>query len=201
MNELFEFDNEIRKDYTCFCGVDEAGRGPLAGDVYAAAVVFDEGVIIEGINDSKKLSEKKRELLYDEIIDKAKDYCIATASIDEIEQINILNAVMLAMKRAIEGLKIKPQIALIDGNKSPLVFCETKTIVKGDATSQSIAAASILAKVARDRYMKKIDEELPQYQFAKHKGYGTKLHYQMIELYGVSKYHRPSFLKKFFEKK
>lgn len=201
MNELYEFDCEIRKKTTNFCGVDEAGRGPLAGDVYAAAVVFDDGVIIEGINDSKKLSEKKRELLYDEIIAKAKDYCIATASINEIEQINILNAAMLAMKRAIEGLKEQPQLALIDGNKSPLVACETMMVVKGDATSQSIAAASILAKVARDRYMKKIDEELPQYGFEKHKGYGTKLHYQMIEQYGISKYHRPSFLKKFFEKK
>ena len=119
-----------------FCGVDEAGRGPLAGDVYAAAVVFDEGVIIEGINDSKKLSEKKREQLFDEIIEKASDYCIATASIDEIEQINILNAAMLAMKRAIDGLKQPPQLALIDGNKSPLVSCETKTVVKGDAHSQ-----------------------------------------------------------------
>lgn len=201
MSKLYEFDCEIRNKCQCFCGVDEAGRGPLAGDVYAAAVVFDEGVVIDGINDSKKLSEKKRELLYDEIIAKAKDYCIATASIDEIEQINILNAAMLAMKRAIEGLKEQPELALIDGNKSPLVGCETTTVVKGDATSQSIAAASILAKVARDRYMKQIDEELPQYQFAKHKGYGTKLHYQMLEQYGVSKYHRPSFLKKFFEKK
>ncbi|MBQ7756252.1 MAG: ribonuclease HII [Oscillospiraceae bacterium] len=198
--ELYEFDNEIRQDFSYFCGVDEAGRGPLAGDVYAAAVVFDEGVVIEGINDSKKLSEKKRELLFDEIIEKARDYCIATASIDEIEQINILNAAMLAMKRAIEGLKELPQLALIDGNKSPLVACETKTVVKGDATSQSIAAASILAKVARDRYMKQIDKELPEYQFSKHKGYGTKLHYEMIEKYGISKYHRPSFLKKVLNK-
>ncbi|MBE6837805.1 MAG: ribonuclease HII [Ruminococcus sp.] len=198
--ELFEFDNGFRQQYKCICGVDEAGRGPLAGDVYAAAVVFDEGVVIDGINDSKKLSEKKRELLFDEIIEKAKDYCIATASVDEIEQINILNAAMLAMKRAIEGLKESPEIALIDGNKSPLVACETKTVVKGDATSQSIAAASILAKVARDRYMKQIDEELPKYQFSKHKGYGTKLHYEMIEKYGISKYHRPSFLKKVLNK-
>lgn len=200
MNELYEFDCGLRADYSYFCGVDEAGRGPLAGDVYAAAVVFDEGVIIEGINDSKKLSEKKREALYDEIIEKAADYCIATASIAEIEQINILNAAMLAMKRAIDGLVKTPEIALIDGNKSPLVGCETKTIVKGDATSQSIAAASILAKVARDRYMKKIDEEFPQYQFSKHKGYGTKLHYEMIEKYGICPYHRPSFLKKVLNK-
>lgn len=200
MNVLYEFDCGIRADYSYFCGVDEAGRGPLAGDVYAAAVVFDEGVIIEGINDSKKLSEKKREALYDEIIEKAADYCIASASVAEIERINILNAAMLAMKRAIEGLEKAPEIALIDGNKSPLVGCETKTIVKGDATSQSIAAASVLAKVARDRYMKKIDEEFPQYQFAKHKGYGTKLHYEMIEKYGICPYHRPSFLKKVLDK-
>lgn len=200
MTELFEFDNEIRKEYNYFCGVDEAGRGPLAGDVYAAAVVFDEGVIIEGINDSKKLSEKKREQLFDEIIEKASDYCIATASIDEIEQINILNAAMLAMKRAIDGLKQPPQLALIDGNKSPLVSCETKTVVKGDAHSQSIAAASILAKVARDRYMMEIDAMVPEYCFSKHKGYGTKLHYEMIEKYGISEFHRPSFLKKVLKK-
>ena len=125
---------------------------------------------------------------------------LKTYTIAEIEQINILNAAMLAMKRAIDGLVKTPEIALIDGNKSPLVGCETKTIVKGDATSQSIAAASILAKVARDRYMKKIDEEFPQYQFSKHKGYGTKLHYEMIEKYGICPYHRPSFLKKVLNK-
>lgn len=196
MNELFEFDNEIRKSHAFFCGVDEAGRGPLAGDVYAAAVVFDEGVVIEGINDSKKLSEKKRELLFDEIIEKAVDYCIATATVEEIEKLNILEAAMLAMRRAVTGLKKLPELALIDGNRSPLVPCETLTVVKGDGRSQSIAAASILAKVSRDRYMKKLDEMYPQYQFARHKGYGTKLHYEMIEKYGVSPCHRPSFLKK-----
>lgn len=198
--ELFYFDNEMRKG-RILCGVDEAGRGPLAGDVYAAAVIFDENTIIEGINDSKKLSEKKRELLFDVITDKAKAYCIATASVDEIEQINILNAAMLAMKRAVEGLEIKPELALIDGNKSPeLDGVDTQTVVKGDAKSQSIAAASILAKVARDRYMKALDEEYPQYRFSKHKGYGTKLHYEMIEKFGVSPVHRPSFLKKVLNK-
>lgn len=198
--ELFDFDNEMRKG-RILCGVDEAGRGPLAGDVYAAAVIFDENTIIEGINDSKKLSEKKRELLFDVITDKAKAYCIVAASVDEIEQINILNAAMLAMKRAVEGLEIKPELALIDGNKSPeLDGVDTQTVVKGDAKSQSIAAASILAKVARDRYMKALDEEYPRYRFSKHKGYGTKLHYEMIEKFGVSPVHRPSFLKKVLNK-
>lgn len=198
--ELFEFDKAVRNG-RIVCGVDEAGRGPLAGDVYAAAVIFDEDTIIDGINDSKKLSEKKREMLFDVITEKAKAYCIATASVDEIEQINILNAAMLAMKRAVEGLEIKPELALIDGNKAPeFDDIQTETVVKGDAKSQSIAAASVLAKVARDRYMKELDKKYPQYLFSKHKGYGTKLHYEMIEKYGVSPVHRPSFLKKVLNK-
>ena len=197
--ELYEFDKNIRNGRV-ICGVDEAGRGPLAGDVYAAAVIFDEDTVIDGINDSKKLSEKKREVLFDEITEKAKAYCIATASIEEIEQLNILNAAMLAMKRAVEGLKIKPQLALIDGNKSPDIDIPTETVIKGDAKSQSIAAASILAKVARDRYMKELNKKYPQYQFSKHKGYGTKLHYEMIGKYGISPVHRPSFLKKVLNK-
>lgn len=198
--ELFEFDKAIRNG-RIICGVDEAGRGPLAGDVYAAAVIFDEDTIIDGINDSKKLSEKKREMLFDVITEKAKAYCIAIASVEEIEQINILNAAMLAMKRAVEGLEIKPELALIDGNKSPeFDDIKTETVVKGDAKSQSIAAASILAKVARDRYMKELDKKYPQYLFSKHKGYGTKLHYEMIEKYGISSVHRPSFLKKVLNK-
>ena len=196
---LYEFDKSIRNG-RIICGVDEAGRGPLAGDVYAAAVIFDEDTVIDGINDSKKLSEKKREVLFDEIIEKAKSYCIAKATIKEIEQLNILNAAMLAMKRAVEGLEIKPQLALIDGNKSPDIDIPAQTVIKGDAKSQSIAAASILAKVARDRYMKELDEKYPQYQFSKHKGYGTKLHYEMIEKYGISPVHRPSFLKKVLNK-
>ncbi len=198
--ELFEYDKAVREKFTMVCGVDEAGRGPLAGDVYAAAVVFDEDVIIEGINDSKKLTAKKREQLYDIIIEKAKAYCIATASIEEIEEINILNAAMLAMKRAVEGLGIVPDIALIDGNKTPDIDCKAHAVVKGDSTSQSIAAASILAKVARDRYMEELDEKYPQYQFAQHKGYGTKLHYEMLDKYGISAVHRPSFLKKLRDK-
>ena len=197
--ELYEFDKSIRNG-RIICGVDEAGRGPLAGDVYAAAVIFDEDTVIDGINDSKKLSEKKREVLFDEIIEKAKAYCIAKATIEEIEKLNILNAAMLAMKRAVEGLKIKPQLALIDGNKSPDIEIPAETVIKGDAKSQSIAAASILAKVARDRYMKELDKKYPQYQFSKHKGYGTKLHYELIEKYGISPVHRPSFLKKVLNK-
>lgn len=198
--ELFEYDKAVREKFGMVCGVDEAGRGPLAGDVYAAAVIFDEDVVVEGINDSKKLSAKKREQLYDIIIEKAKAYCIATASIEEIEEINILNAAMLAMKRAVEGLGIVPDIALIDGNKTPDIGSKAYAVVKGDATSQSIAAASILAKVARDRYMEELDKKYPQYQFAKHKGYGTKLHYEMLETYGISEVHRPSFLKKLRDK-
>lgn len=198
---LHEFDLDYYDKYKCICGIDEAGRGPLAGDVYAAAVVFDKDTVIEGINDSKKLSEKKRELLFDEICDKAVDFCIATASVEEIEEINILNAAMLAMKRAVEGLEHLPELALVDGNKSPDISCETITVIKGDAKSQSVAAASILAKVARDRYMQEIAEMYPQYQFEKHKGYGTALHYKMLDEFGVSEVHRMSFLKKYFKEK
>lgn len=193
---LFEYDSAVRNDAPVLCGVDEAGRGPLAGDVYAAAVIFDEGVSIDGLNDSKKLSEKKREALFDEIIEKAKAYCIATATVEEIESLNILQATMLAMKRAVEGLDIVPDMAVIDGNRLPDLTCHAQAVVKGDSLSACIAAASILAKVSRDRYMKKLAEEYPQYQFEKHKGYGTKLHNEMILKYGPSPVHRMSFLKK-----
>lgn len=199
--ELFDFDSEIRREYPIVCGVDEAGRGPLAGDVYAAAVVLGEGVQIEYLNDSKKISEKRRELLYDVIIEKADAYCVATASVEEIDSINILQATMLAMKRAVEGLGIVPDIALVDGNKLPDLSCEARFVIKGDATSASISAASVLAKVSRDRYMKRIAEEYPQYAFEKHKGYGTKLHYEMLEKYGVSDVHRKTFLRKFYDDK
>lgn len=191
---LFEFDKGF--ELQDLCGVDEAGRGPLAGDVYAAAVILPVGCTIEGLSDSKKLTEKKRELLFDEIISKALYYCIATATIAEIEHINILNASMLAMQRAVDGLGICPELVLVDGNKLPKWDYNARDIVKGDDTSACIAAASILAKVARDRYMKGLDETYPQYQFSKHKGYGTKLHYQMLEEHGISDVHRRSFLKK-----
>ncbi len=198
---LAEFDNQYREKYPLICGVDEAGRGPLAGDVFAAAVVFDKDVVIEGIDDSKKLSEKKREQLFDEITEKAEFYAIRTATVAEIEEINILNSAMLAMKRAVEDLDCQPDYVLVDGNKTPDIAFKTEAVVKGDAKSQSVAAASILAKVARDRYMKEIAEKYPQYQFEKHKGYGTKLHYEMIDKYGASDIHRPCFLKKYYAKK
>lgn len=196
---LFEYDSAVRNDFPIVCGIDEAGRGPLAGDVYAAAVIFDEGVFIDGLNDSKKLTEKKRETLFDEIISKAKAYCIATASVEEIEEINILQATFLAMKRAYEGLGIAADIALIDGNRLPNLDCEMKTVVKGDGLSASIAAASILAKVSRDRYMTELAEKYPEYRFDKHKGYGTKLHNELILEYGPCPAHRMSFLKKLLE--
>lgn len=199
--DLFEFDNDYRKNYPLICGVDEAGRGPLAGDVFAAAVIFAPDIVIEGINDSKKLSEKKREALFDEIIEKALFYSIQIATVEEIEQINILNSAMLAMKRAVESLGTTPDLVLVDGNKKPDLNIEAQTVIKGDAKSQSIAAASILAKVSRDRYMLQMAEKYPQYQFEKHKGYGTKLHYQMIDRFGESPIHRPSFLKKYYANK
>ena len=201
MNPLWEYDEAVRNAAGIFCGTDEAGRGPLAGDVYAAAVILNPENIIEGLNDSKKLSEKKREKLYDEIIEKADDYCIAKATIAEIEEINILNAAMLAMKRAVSELEIRPVLVLADGNKTPDVPCEVRAVVKGDEISASIAAASILAKVTRDRYMLEMAEIYPEYGFEKHKGYGTKLHREKILEYGPCPIHRPSFLKKIYEKK
>lgn len=194
--ELFDYDTELRKEYPVICGVDEAGRGPLAGDVYAAAVVLRDGLLIDYLNDSKKISEKRREELFDIIRDNAEAYCVATASVQEIDSMNILNATMLAMRRAVEGLGIKPDLALIDGNRLPQLDCESKYVIKGDATSASISAASVLAKVSRDRYMKELAEKYPQYAFEQHKGYGTKLHYEKLEEFGVSEVHRKTFLKK-----
>ena len=186
----------LNKGFTSVCGVDEAGRGPLMGPVCAAAVILPEDVILEGVNDSKKLSEKKREALFDVIKEKAIAYSVAFASVEEIEEVNILNATYLAMNRAIEGLKLPADYALIDGNRVPKgikIPCET--IVKGDAKSLSIAAASILAKVSRDRLVLEYDKEYPEYKFALHKGYGTAAHIEAIKKYGPCKYHRPSFLK------
>lgn len=194
--ELFDYDSELRREFPVICGVDEAGRGPLAGDVYAAAVILRDGETINYLNDSKKLSEKRREELYDIITEKAEAYCIAASSVEEIDRLNILNAAMLAMKRAVGGLGITPDLALIDGNRLPDLDCKSRFVIKGDATSASISAASVLAKVARDRYMKDLAEKYPQYAFEKHKGYGTKLHYEMLEKYGISDVHRRSFLKK-----
>ena len=187
----------LQKGFKYICGVDEAGRGPLAGPVCAAAVILPETCEIEGLNDSKKLSEKKREALFDVIKEKALAYCVAYGTLEEIEELNILEATFLAMNRSIDGLDIKPDYALIDGNRVPKgikIPCET--VVKGDAKSASIAAASILAKVTRDRLLLEYDKEYPQYNFKKHKGYGTKEHTDLILEYGPSPIHRMSFLKK-----
>lgn len=198
--DWLEFEKEaLAKGYKSVCGVDEAGRGPLAGPVCAAAVILPEGMIIEGVNDSKKLSEKKRESLFDVIREQALSYSIAYATVDEIEEINILNATMLAMRRAIDGLDIKADYAMIDGNKIPPLDIDAECIVKGDAKSMSIACASILAKVSRDRLLYKYAEEYPMYGFDKHKGYGTKVHREAILKYGPCPYHRKSFLKKLYK--
>lgn len=193
----YSIENEYReKGFNIICGVDEAGRGPLAGPVYAAAVILPSDCVIEGLNDSKKLTEKKREALFDKIKEKALAYGIARADEKEIDEINILNATFLAMKRAIASLSVRPDLALIDGNQKPHTDIEEVTVIKGDAKSMSIAAASVLAKVSRDRFMLEMAEKYPQYEFARHKGYGTKLHYEKIAQYGVCDIHRRTFLKK-----
>lgn len=186
----------IANGYKSICGVDEAGRGPLAGPVCAAAVILPENTVIEGVNDSKKLSEKKREALFDVIKEAAVSYSIAFATVEEIESMNILNATMLAMKRAVEGLDVKADYAMIDGNKLPKLEIPSEYIIKGDAKSVSIACASILAKVSRDRLLYKYAKEYPQYHFDRHKGYGTKAHVEAVREYGPCPYHRPSFLTK-----
>ena len=197
MTDLWEKENELYKQgYRCLCGVDEAGRGPLAGPVYAAAVILPRGLEIPGLNDSKKLTEKKREELFDVITEKALDYAIAFATVEEIEERNILGATMLAMNRAIACLKTKPDLALIDGNRNASIETPSLCVVKGDATCADIAAASVLAKVSRDRYMLRMAEQYPAYHFEQHKGYGTALHYAALREYGPSPVHRPSFLKK-----
>ncbi len=186
----------MESGFKYICGVDEAGRGPLAGPVCAAAVILPEGLEIEGLNDSKKLTEKKREQLFDIIKEKAVAYCVAYGTLEEIEEHNILNATYFAMNRAIEGLSIKADFALIDGNRTPTdIKVPCATIVKGDSKSMSIAAASILAKVSRDRLLLEYDKKYPLYQFKKHKGYGTKLHTDLIKEYGPCEIHRLSFLK------
>ena len=193
--------NAKNMGYKAVCGVDEAGRGPLAGPVFAAAVILPENCEIEGLNDSKKLSEKKREALFDVIKEKAISWSVASVDEKVIDEINILQATYLAMKNAVEGLDVPADYALIDGNRMPPIEINGETVVKGDAKSMSIAAASILAKVSRDSFMLELDKEYPQYQFAKHKGYGTKLHYEMLTEHGVSPCHRMSFLKSFFGEK
>ena len=192
-----QYENEARAaGARVVCGIDEAGRGPLAGPVCAAAVILPPGAQIDGLDDSKKLSEKKREQLFPKIREIALDSCIAYASVEEIDAYNILQATFLAMKRAFDGLRLRPDCALVDGNRMPPLGVETRLIVKGDAQSASIAAASILAKVSRDRLMREWDREYPEYQFAKHKGYGTALHVAMLREYGPCPAHRKTFLKK-----
>ncbi len=192
----FEYENRLYNEgYTAVCGCDEAGRGPLLGPVVAAAVILPKDIEIEGLNDSKKLTEKKREKLFDIITEKAIAYAVAEASPAEIDEINILNASMLAMRRAVDALKVPADFALIDGNQSRGFTIPTETVVKGDSISCSIAAASILAKVTRDRQCKKLDAEYPQYNIAKHKGYPTKEHMDAVRKYGPSPIHRRSFLK------
>ena len=199
--EWFRYEGEAREQgYTAVCGVDEAGRGPLAGPVCAAAVILPAGLVIEGVNDSKKLSEKKREELFPVICEKALAYGIGWADEREIDEINILQATYRAMKRAVESLPLTADYALIDGNRMPPLAIPGMTIIKGDALSMSIAAASILAKVSRDRVMVQFSREYPQYGFEQHKGYGTAAHVQALREYGPCPLHRQSFLLKILEK-
>lgn len=197
MTDWYRYENAARTEgFLAVCGIDEAGRGPLAGPVFAAAVILPENCRIEGINDSKKLTPKKRDVLFDEIRSGALSYGIGFATEQEIDRVNILQATFLAMKRAFDALKVHPDLALVDGNRTPDLGAETRTIIKGDALSASVAAASILAKVSRDRLLCEIDRIYPQYGFAKHKGYGTAYHVEMLKKYGPCPVHRTSFLKK-----
>lgn len=195
--DLWKLENDLHaQGYGTLCGVDEAGAGPLAGRVYAAAVILPQGWDHPYLNDSKRVTPRRRDLLYEAITQEALAWSVAWAEPEEIDAINILQARMLAMERAIQGLSISPNLALIDGNRSAGITAPNQTVVGGDGKSASIAAASILAKVSRDRYMVEMDGVYPQYGFAQHKGYPTKLHYQRLRQYGPCPIHRRSFLKK-----
>lgn len=197
MNPLYEMDAEIRAQHGIFCGVDEAGRGPLCGPVSVAACILNPDDPIEGLNDSKKLSEKKREALYEQIVSRALAWKVILVGPEIIDRDNILQATMGGMRQAVEELDITPNYVVVDGNRCPTELsmpCEA--MVKGDARSASISAASILAKVTRDRYMCELDKQFPQYKLAQHKGYPTKLHYELIAQYGIQPFYRRSFLKK-----
>lgn len=199
---LWEIENALYdQGYTAICGVDEAGRGPLAGPVCAAAVILPQGLEIPGLNDSKKLTDKKRRELFPIIKEQAIAYCIAFATEQEIDEINILQATFLAMQRAIDQLEGKADFALIDGNREKNFGLPVMTVVKGDSRSANIAAASVLAKVTRDLYMEEMAEKYPEYGFEIHKGYGTKAHYAALTEHGASEIHRKTFLKKFYERK
>ncbi len=195
-NNLYKFDKEFMANNNIICGVDEAGRGPLCGPVCVAAVVLNYNDEIIGIDDSKKLTEKKRQALYEQIIQRAICYNIVMIDAQIIDEINILNASLLGMKNAVEGLELKTDLALIDGNKCPKINMQASAVVKGDSKSACIAAASVLAKVTRDKYMCELAKKYPQYMYEKHKGYPTKLHYEEIEKYGIQDFYRKSFLKK-----
>ena len=199
---LFEYDENVRQREGAahLCGVDEAGRGPLAGPVYAAAVILPPGFWLDGLNDSKKLTEKKREQLFELIKQEALAWSIETASVQEIEELNILGATLLAMQRAVDGLDLPPDFVLIDGDKLPDIGPAAQAVPKGDATSACISAASILAKVARDRFMLTLAQQYPAYGFDQHKGYGTKLHYQALDKHGPCPAHRLRFLEKWRQK-
>lgn len=202
LEEMLKIENDLySKGYKLIAGVDEAGRGPLCGPVVAAAVILPENYKIEGVNDSKKLSEKKREMLYDKIINEAVAVGVGISGVDVIEKVNILNATKMAMKEAISKLSVKPDFVLIDGNQMIDIDIEASTVVSGDAKSESIAAASIIAKVTRDRMLYDYDKVYPEYGFAKHKGYGTKAHIAAIKEYGLTPIHRPSFCTKFVNNK
>ena len=194
--DLWELEAQLHSDgFQLICGVDEAGRGPLAGPVCAAAVILPQGFLPNGLNDSKKLSEKKREILFPQIREAAVSFCVAFATVEEIERENILQATFLAMNRAIAGLVPQPELALVDGNRSREILIPSRCVIGGDGKVASIAAASILAKVSRDHLMRQLAEEYPQYGFEKHKGYGTKAHYEALKKYGPCPAHRMSFLK------
>ena len=196
MLDMYKYERSLAGDRTPYCGVDEAGRGPLAGPVCAAAVILPEGLVIPGLNDSKKLTAKKRDALYDIICDTAVAFGIAFATVDEIEALNIKGATYLAMERAIADMDPAPVLALVDGNDKNTLSIPAVKVVKGDSLCASIAAASVLAKVTRDRYMDDLDALYPQYGFAKHKGYGTAAHYAALREYGPSPIHRPTYLRK-----
>lgn len=192
----YEYENKyLAEGFTAIAGTDEAGRGPLAGPVCAAAVILPNGLEIEGLNDSKKISEKKRDMLFDIICEKAISYGIAYASVEEIDELNILNASQLAMRRAVDMLTPHPDLVIVDGNIARGFDCKAVTLIKGDAISMSVAAASILAKVSRDRVCAELDKQYPEYMLAKHKGYSTKLHMDLVRKYGPSPIHRKTFLK------
>lgn len=205
--DMYYYENICKENgFDLICGVDEAGRGPLAGPVCAAAVILNDDHIIEGLNDSKKISQKKRERLFEDIKKYSLAYAVTFIDNVTIDKINILKATMLAMRKAVANLCIEPDIVLIDGPSdpySPYLYENVNSlcIIKGDALSASIAAASIVAKVCRDQLMGEIDKTYPEYQFKKHKGYGTKLHFEMIDEYGISSMHRRTFLKKYLSKK